>query len=921
MLGEHRPPLPGMHPAPYLHGSLPLVPTPPPDLPGSAAWENVSGPAPTFRRPGGTTATSLRVPYAMSPWHRNEYILKGLFLGLWVFFALQVPSDPRAARIDILWVVGWVLAGLIIALIGGTALQLSRGLRPWHNWVAFPLVVLLESPTFIYTGISAGLVVGVLSGTPGAEPWAGQLAGYFGLSFADIKHLTSAGLADDDPLKGNLPGDWLTYCVLAGVVLGFGLYRFRQVEDLRWRFWGGMALTAIVIYLAGHYIGQVPGFEDKAAQRHLGWYLLLGLPFFYLLVFCADADESAADVMAWCALLGVGLQLWIRSRPDGEETGLIAYIVAVLLYFLYVTRFMYGLRVFKHVVRGFAYMSVDRLRLALGFFRHALELDPNSPLANQGMLTLHNNLTLTKLDNDQELVDTLDFGLCLDRAAAIMSQPPTPEQRAEAERFLDLVERKKPAYLARVDYLRVVSLLHAKQPDAAAETLARLLNPETPGYHPVVRRKVLFDAWDLALRVHPKLVERLGWAELNKPGRRIEAIGAVERKLAADPTHPAAREYRTVMYSQLTEGEFIAAVAPEGKPPAEFAYDYVEQLGLSLVDDSDPDRRERGMGYLRIAGRGNPERAPGIYMKLAQRHEKNRDAENMKKSLEMAKQVGLALGARNLPRDQRPFYFDALRKLADIADQAGDHQAAIVELRQYQEDGGSAALETYRKLAELYAKTHDTMNAVLMVETGLTYDSTDADLQRKRDSYYYSLEPERLEGVKDRVTKWFDVGYCVNKAMSVLNAKDDSAELLDWAAHLARLARIMKPDSNGVRLVEARLMLRRGERDAGLKVLEDIHYDSKKGSGDEEEAWYTATKLLGQLYLDELGKPDNALHCYTAYKEYFKSGADTLYQIARCYEAMGDLKHAIQFYNAVTAYEGHSLYWDAKDALKRLGKG
>jgi hypothetical protein len=36
---------------------------------------------------------------------------------------------------------------------------------------------------------------------------------------------------------------------------------------------------------------------------------------------------------------------------------------------------------------------------------------------------------------------------------------------------------------------------------------------------------------------------------------------------------------------------------------------------------------------------------------------------------------------------------------------------------------------------------------------------------------------------------------------------------------------------------------------------------------------------------------------------------------------MGDLKHAIQFYNAVTAYEGHSLYWDAKAALQRLGKG
>ncbi len=54
-------------------------------------------------------------------------------------------------------------------------------------------------------------------------------------------------------------------------------------------------------------------------------------------------------------------------------------------------------------------MNLDRLRLAIGFFRRALELDPNSPLANQGMVTLHNNLTLTKIDNDPELVNEPRF--------------------------------------------------------------------------------------------------------------------------------------------------------------------------------------------------------------------------------------------------------------------------------------------------------------------------------------------------------------------------------------------------------------------------------------------------------------------------------------------------------------------------------
>jgi tetratricopeptide (TPR) repeat protein len=842
----------------------------------------------------------------MTAWQWKEYILKGLFLGLWVFFALQVPADRKAAWIDIAWVVGWVCAGLSVAFLAGTALQMARGARPWHNWVAFPLVVVLESPTFIYAGIMAGLVVGVMSGTPGAEPWAGQLAGYFGLTFDDIKHRPPAG-------------EWLTYCAVGGAVFGLAMYRFRDFDD-RWRFWGGMGLAVLLTYIAGDKVSEVAGLNNPDARFNLGVYLLLGLPFFYLLMFAADAEESEVDVMALCALLGIGLQLLnLSSTAFGGDVAV--YLVVAVLYFVYATRFMPGLRVFKHTLRGYSYMSLDRLRPALQFFRRALELDPRSPLANQGMVTLHNNLTLAKIDNDPELVNELDFRLCLDRASALLMNPPTPEQRAEAERFLTLVEQKKPAYLARVDYLRVWSFLHAKQYDAAAETLSRLLNPETPGYHPVVRKNVLFDAWDFALRVHPKLVERLGWGELNKPGRRVEAIGAVERKLAAEPENPAAKEYKTLLYAQLEEGEFIASMGADGQPPKDFGYEYVEQLGLALVNDADPDRRDRGAAYLRMAGRGLPERAPGIFFKLAQVHEKDGDTENMKKALETAKKVGLAIGPRNLSREQWTAYLDSLRKLADLADQRGDYEAAIDELRQYQEDRGPAALETYRRLADLHGKTGDALNALLMTENGLAYSRTDTDLLKKRDTFYYSVTPERLEAVKDRVARWFDVRYCVEKAMSVLNAKDGGIELLDWANHLATLARIMKPDSNGVRLVEARVLMRRGEREAGLKILEDIHYDGKKGSGDEEDAWYTTTKLLGQIYLDELGKPENALHCFMKFKEYHKSGADTLYQIGRCYEAMGDIPHAIQFYNTVTGYEGHPLYWDAKEALKRLGKG
>ncbi|WP_439626612.1 tetratricopeptide repeat protein [Gemmata sp.] len=871
----------------------------------------------------------------MTSWHRNEYILKGVFLGLWVFFALQVPGGPTDAWVDIAWVVGWVCAGLAVGLAAGTALQVSRGLRPWHNWVAFPLMVLLESPTFIYAGIVSGLLVGVLSGTAGAEPWAGDLAGAFGLTFADIRHTPPAG-------------EWLGYCAFGGAVLGLALYRFRQVPDRTRRFWIGLGVAALMVYLADQYVARVPGLDDPARRFNLGAYILLGLPFFYLLTFCGESEESEVEIMTFCAALGVGLHLMGFAKQFPGLGAAAPFLIPVTLYFVYATRIMPGLRVFKHVLRGYGYMNLGRLTLAVQFFNRALELDPRSPLAGQGLVALHNNLTLSQIDSDPQLVSALDFTLCLDRATALLMPAgtvPTPTQRAEAERFLSLVEQKKPAYLAQIDYLRVVSLMHAKQYDAAAETLARLLSPETPGYHPVVRGRVLFDAWDLALRLHPKLVERLGWDELNKPGRRMELIAATERKLAAEPTNPAAKEYRTMLYAQLAEGEFIAAAAA-GRPK-DFSFEYVEQLGLALVDDADPDRRERGMGYMRIAGRGLPDKGPGIFVKLAQVYDKHGDAENARKSYESAKQVGLAVGPRELYRDQKAFYTDALRKLAALAEAKGNEllaaaeeaaargdadgaagrraeahahfETAIAEWRQYLEDGGPAALDAYRKLAEFYGKTGDALNALLMTETGLTYSSTDTDLLKKKDTFYYSVEPERLEKVKDRVVRWFDVSYCVKKAMSVLNTKDGGADLLDWAAHLSALARVMKPTSNGVRLIEARVLLRKGERDAGVAILEDVR-EAEKGSGEEQEAWYTTTKLLGQLYLEEFSRPDLALKCYSDYKDYHKSGADTIYQIAKCYEAQGDTPNAIKFYSAVTAYEGHTLYWDAKEALRRLGK-
>jgi predicted Zn-dependent protease len=102
-----------------------------------------------------------------------------------------------------------------------------------------------------------------------------------------------------------------------------------------------------------------------------------------------------------------------------------------------------------------------------------------------------------------------------------------------------------------------------------------------------------------------------------------------------------------------------------------------------------------------------------------------------------------------------------------------------------------------------------------------------------------------------------------------------------------------------------------------LALLEDVREKKPTGS-DDLEAWFVATRLLGDLYLNELQRPDLAVKCFQDYKEHPRSGADTLFYIAKSYEQLKDTKNALRFYEAVTAYDSHPKYWEANEAITRL---
>jgi tetratricopeptide (TPR) repeat protein len=88
--------------------------------------------------------------------------------------------------------------------------------------------------------------------------------------------------------------------------------------------------------------------------------------------------------------------------------------------------------------------------------------------------------------------------------------------------------------------------------------------------------------------------------------------------------------------------------------------------------------------------------------------------------------------------------------------------------------------------------------------------------------------------------------------------------------------------------------------------------------GEEREAREWTIRQLGTLYLDDYNRPDLAIECLTEFLNSEKSGARTLYDLGRAYEAKGDPTAAVKYYRQAAAYEDNPIRWDAEEAIRRL---
>lgn len=800
-------------------------------------------------------------------WPLSEYILKGVFLGLLTFAAFAAPDSSAAGRVG-LWLAGGLAVGLIVAAIRKHAEGFRSGSRP----LTFLLFLLLESPGLVYAGSVLGLAIGA-----------------FTLSAGESNGLLAATVG-------------------GGALLGVGMAIVRSLPNATKRL--AIALAAAVV-LVGAVIGVLvydPELLTDERRRILGIFLLLGAPFFYLLTFVGEAEESEAEVAAWCAALAIGVWL-IRLTPSFP---LLGAAVPFAIYFVYTRRVMPGLRVFKHTLRGVSYARLGRFRPALLALRRASHLDPNNRMARDALWEVHRDLDAARIAADPELVNLIDPHLCLDRVGVLLlADRPTESQRAEAAHLLDLIVDQSPELLPQATYWRAVIDCHANRLDQASAGLTRLLDPGAWKPGDSARNTVLLPAWQLALTLHPELNRRVGTAEIAKPGRRMEAIAAVERALANVPEDAEVWKLKRLLYHEISAAEYDAG------PVAEFDHAYTQQLGLALIDD--PARWRRGAEYLRIAARGMPQSASSILTLVSQAHERSGEADEARQTLQIAKKVGLSLGPKSLPDEERAAFFALLRRLAEDANARGDYREAIEDYQHYTQYE-RAGLDTYRTLADLHEQTGDAIAALRATEQALLYNAKDADLLARRDRYYYSIMPDALQHAPEQSRQIIDVRYCLAKARQVLEHRDSDYESLDWAQHLIELALVVQPDNLAAKVLLARTKLRRGEREEAIPVLEAVRSPKpeKFASDEDQEGWYLACRLLGDLYLRELDRPDLAVACFSDFRASAKSGADTLYKLGEAYERMGQGQRAAKFYEQVTAYDNHPLAPDARAALMRV---
>jgi tetratricopeptide (TPR) repeat protein len=796
-----------------------------------------------------------------------EYAAKGAFLGL-LFSIPASNADRQTALVAMAWPAGlFALSVVVLAFRAG-------GFRePWPPRLA---LALLHHTLPIYASILAGLALGV------KDP-----VGFRALAFAG-----------------------------GGIVVGIALRTALDPSARRMRLAGEVGWLAAV---AGT-VGLLQRYHVVALTADpLVWtvVLLVGAILWYALLLAGQAEESELEIgLMFGAVAGA-----LAAAPLPMMARALAFLVPVSLYVVYAERIRRNVVAFKHGLRGLSYERQGDLRNALINYRLSLQIEPTSALAWHGNRRVHRKIDVANFRTDPDLFEMIDARECLSRAQSTLnSGEPTGDDLREAHQLLALVEQKRDDLPWTLACERLRLLLANGQGDDAWTYAARLLPvdiDEVLGV-PDYEAEAIFYVWAVALK-HPLLAGR-GSELLDDDRGLFSFISALERRLAQWKDDDDALGFRPFAYERVTWDAFrrLQESRP-GDPLPWFGYDFCRDVGLAAANN-EPRDYDRAEELLRIAAVGLPEQRLSVFSVLAKIHE-TKTGELGLFWFQEIETHGEAIGVRNLPAAQKDVYYDAVRKLGDVARQNGDASAAVDKYEKLL-DSPKAGLATLRTLQELHEQRGDPLAAIRPVETALLYNLDGKERGRwlaEKRRLYSQLDPrttaERIAGG----VRWFDVNFCFDEAHRAFDAKEPAEKVERWLS-LAEAVGVKR--RLAIAYFRGRLKLRSGDMHGAAERLAEVCAAEPAALElpQPEKRYYDACRLLADLYLEDLGKPEEAYQLLKKVERWSGSGADTLYKLGLACEKLERPKEAKKWFEMLTnVYSDHPKAGEARAAIERLG--
>lgn len=697
-----------------------------------------------------------------------------------------------------------------------------------------------------------------------------------------------------------------------GIFVGAAVYLLRGLRNRRLRRWLSAALVAAGVGLAWAWPRlDLPTPAASGFAASLG--LLLASLVYYLLTFAGQSEESEYDVAVVC--LGVCLSLASLDAPRTVRSLIV--LLPATLYVVYCERIRKRLVVFKHAIRGMEHERAGRSREALIHYRLATVVDPKSAIASEGVWRVHRKLDLSHAAGDRDLWEMIDAGVCLDRARELAKKVDDPAAGEEALKLLEVAALREPERRFEAAHARVQTLLAHRRVEEAQKAAreAAAQTPADPAEAGDREAAALFGVWAALMR-EPALAG-VGAQTTAEPKGAFDFLAVLEDRRRRAPRDELAESFRPFVYRKLRLAD-VERLVEERSPRLE-AIDWgcVRAAARDVAAEGETDQ---AIELLRVAELGLPQERLSIWLELARLYESKGAGAGDEWRRRIFRE-GRDRGLDRLGEADREAVFESARALAHEAEARRDDDAAIEAWELYSQSPKAGAA-THRRLADLYCGKGDRLSALRHVQQALAFHLGEKDKAhwlQERERLYAEIAPEEVQSRASEAAAYFDAGYCVRRAAKLFEERAPSEDVV----HYLDLASAVGVEHVlDVNYLLGRLHLREGRNEDAAACFQAVADNRPKRFRDEsqERAYFRACRTLGELLVERLDRPAEAVGYLQTFKDHVDSGADTLYLLARAYEKTGRTAQAKKWYDMVLVYPSHPRAAEAKAALARLAK-